>query len=125
MPDCHKCRLDGQHDAKFISCAGPSENPHNDGRVMVSLDEARCMRLAELCSEQDEWGDVLEFLRIWLRLPESSQRAIGLRLCNPELSDAEIGRLIGLTRAGVGKAVRQSVDVRGGRVVIEKELTLL
>lgn len=119
MPDCHKCHLDGQKSVECIACKGPSENPHNDGQCFVDIDAVQLASKVEALSETDR-EEVIEVMRVWLRMPATTRDALALRVTNPEISDAEVGRLLGISRAGVGIAVRRAE----GRMIASDELTL-
>jgi hypothetical protein len=110
MPECHKC----PHNEACLKCAGPSDTPHNDGQTFVNIDSIQVAGQIAAMPDDDR-GQVVEVMRVWLRLPPTTRDALALRITNPEVSDAEIGRMIGVSRAGVGIAVKRSGVVIGHR----------
>ena len=127
MPDCHKCPVEATKDklcaqcrnTMCVLCKGPSENPHNDGQVFVDIDSIQVAEQIEALTDCDREA-LLDVMRVWLRLPATTRDAMALRMCNPEISDAEVGRALAISRSGVGIAVRRAE----GRMVANDELTL-
>lgn len=108
MPNCHRCQHDGKGHADCLACPGPSETPNNQGCTVVEWDAVQnVIELATPDAEQvnPRHERILDFMRSWLRLAPATRDALAMRLTQPELSQAEIGRRIGVTREATRKAI--------------------
>lgn len=123
--ECHKCPHNMKRHTDCLQCPGPSDTPHNDGVCMVDIEMA-CNEYRQLIGQcsVDETSILAELMRIWIRSTPIEREAIAIHITQPELSYAEIGRMLGRTRAAISKAIHQCDinvhDLRNVTVAMEK-----
>jgi len=109
MPDCHKCKYNGQRNTRCIGCPGSSQNPNNHGQRIVSLETMPPKEIARLkyCPPEPE-SPMAEFMRTWLRLPSKTRDLVSLAIIERPKSCAEMARQVGVSRQYVHRKLLET-----------------
>ena len=118
MPECHLCEMNGQGSMDCLDCRGPADEPSHKGRTFVSIEAMgnskhvppelqtlpdRSLE-AEPAIEVNE--QITEFCRFMVRLPNQTRDILCMRLADPDASQNELGRRLGIGQKTVHRHLR-------------------